>query len=152
MPELLFLRITEKTGSVENMIVFRNNGLLFIITDHSMRCFIVQLTRPQWQVAVLLSLWEYWLHLSALETTALFDLGGLGLSTAMLDKGCFFAPSSDQSCGVTYHGWGQCLGIVRAGLGSGWNNSFPLKCWQAWPALSTHTSTHSRPVIIHLIG
>lgn len=71
--------------------------------------------------------------------------GGLGLSTVILDKGCSFTLSSDQSCGVTYHGWGQSLGIVRAGLGSGWNNSFLLRCWQAWPVLSTHTSTCDHP-------
>lgn len=67
MSELLILRITAETGSEENMIVFANNGLHFIITKHSMRWFTDQ-------VAVLLSLWEYRLHLSALETTALFDL------------------------------------------------------------------------------
>ncbi len=26
-----------------------------------------------------------------------------------------------------------------------WNNSFLLKCWQAWPVLSTHTSTCDHP-------
>ncbi len=76
--ELLILRIlfshegNRKCGKHDCFCI---TGLLLIITNHSMRSSIDHLTRPQWQAAVLLSLREYWLHLSALETTALFELG-----------------------------------------------------------------------------
>lgn len=77
MLELLILRILFSHEGNRKCIkhdCFCNTGL-FIITNHSMRSSIDHLTRPQWQAAVLLSLRDYWLHLSALETTALFELG-----------------------------------------------------------------------------
>lgn len=59
--ELLILRIVFTYGGNEKCRkhdCFCNTGLLFIITNHSVRSFIDHLTRPQWEAVVLLSLHE----------------------------------------------------------------------------------------------